>query len=996
MGGDGPNSNSSAVAESVQDKQDDTRRECLKSDDKNNNKLQPLKQSSESKNNQLCEDLNDGSVNAQARSVSSTPTAQETIINPDLSTQQQQDWHTEMLCGMFLRSDEKDLECLEHEVIASHNNKPSSSDDIKHPIYRPPTKTEEPEVGVGKNSEEEDTTITPPTNEPTTQQQQLDKFLTDMLNLGQTMDSTVLSLIPEALRGLPQYQSLQQKEQSSNNNNIKSNDKNDETPNNLEGCEVSKEGDSDCNDFNNPLILPPSWKRSDYASRTLPELERYIISLSKRGIRRGFNGTERNGLKTNGKNGLHPSPSKQPGPKTYELFTILYNECSLSAMANWAMLDFSQTSNNRDVNYDEGDKQTWERCKENHEKHRVTNRTQHGAIIPAPMFHLCGVCGGFGHYEVECETLLANDEKTKRKRENNIVATESPDKPRPQKKKRMQHKIVLEEEEKSSIISSLAKEIHIQRMQNQNYLAERKAAYAKNPFHSSGSLTNIATTGGSSVSAASLNTNHTNNKTDGATKDQYTGYTGKSTCCKICLSSVDDGKMLLCDGCDELFHCQCLDPPLDSVPSGDWFCENCSSHDNDASSVVEIEGCGGFIIEQRKQSVAEEEEEAMPGTINLGPTKNFWTSAITLLPEQDPIVEDELYLQKHLGRDSENFFIGETCWAKRFDQHLGRVVWWPGMVSDVETRTLKRINCVKTTYTVLFFALDEERDIHETEMLPFFPYYEDIGHKRLMRCDNLVGHDLFRRALMLCVATLGLKSLSQALKFARKGIQMAAVMNNEYRCLLPPGWKTPVGWENAEIDNIDGIVILAKTGGEQITTDNASPEKKPPSEVDQQLIDNSTDDSRSHRMVSQFTVDELIGGIVSWQSDVVAPETNNVEELEIQYGIVVSLDTETEMALVRIISMLCGNLDELFHNVSTNGLVIHASDLGATTWIPLKRIRFVASKPSLSDLGKFKTKLKANMRNEMESFHKQIKRDARFRETVSLELEDIPLEERLY
>ena len=995
MGGDRPNSNSSAVAESVENNQDDDRRESLTSDYNNNNNLQP----SESKNTQLFEDLNDDNANTVAEASSSTPgIAHETLINPELSTQQQQhDWHTEMLCGMFLRSDEKELECLEHEVAASHNNKPSGSDDTQHPIYQPPTKTGEHDVGIGKNSEDEDTNITSNNEQATQQQKQLDKFLTDMLKLGQTMDSTVLSLIPEALRGLPQSQSLQQKQQSSNNN-IKSNDMNNDQTHNLEGSETSNEGDSDHCNFNNPLILPPSWKRSDYASRTLPELERHIISLLKRGIRRGagiFNGTERNSL-TNGKNGLHhPSPSK-PEPKTYELFTILYNECSLSAMANWAMLDYSPRSNNRSVNHDEGNKQKWERCKEKHEKHRVTNRTQHGVIIPAPMFHLCGVCGGFGHYEVECESLLPDGDGKKRKREYN-AATESSNKPGSQKKKRM-HEAVLDEEEKSSIISSLAKEIHIQRMQNQNYLTERKAAYAKNPFNSSGSFTNTTTNGDSSVSAALFNTSHTpNNKTDTATETQYTG---KSTCCKICLTSVDDGQMLLCDGCDELFHCQCLDPPLDSIPEGDWFCEICSSHDNDASSVVEIEGCGGFVIEQRKQSVAEEESMLGSSGINLGPTKNFWTSAITLLPEQDPIVEDELYLQKHLGREnghtSEDFFVGETCWAKRFDHHLGRVVWWPGMVSDVETRTLRRLNCVKTTYTVLFFALDEESDIHETEMLPFFPYYEDIGHKRLMRCDNLIGHETFRRALMLCVSTLGLKSLNQALKLARNGIQMAAVMNNEYRCLLPPGWKMPVGWENAEIDNIDGIVILAKTGGEQTSTDTASPGNRAPSEVDQQLTDNATDDSRSHRMVSQFSVDELIGGIVSWQSDdLVVPETNNAEELEIQYGIVVSLDTETEMALVRTTSMLCGNLDELFHNVSTNDLVIHASDLGATTWIPLKHIRFVASKPSLSDLGKFKRKLKSNMRHEMESFHKQTKRDARFRETCTLELQDV-LEERQY
>ena len=321
MGGDRPNSNSSAVAESVENNQDDDRRESLTSDYNNNNNLQP----SESKNTQLFEDLNDDNANTVAEASSSTPgIAHETLINPELSTQQQQhDWHTEMLCGMFLRSDEKELECLEHEVAASHNNKPSGSDDTQHPIYQPPTKTGEHDVGIGKNSEDEDTNITSNNEQATQQQKQLDKFLTDMLKLGKTMDSTVLSLIPEALRGLPQSQSLQQKQQSSNNN-IKSNDMNNDQTHNLEGSETSNEGDSDHCNFNNPLILPPSWKRSDYASRTLPELERHIISLRKRGIRRGasiFNGTERNSL-TNGKNGLHhPSPSKRV-PNTQDISTI--------------------------------------------------------------------------------------------------------------------------------------------------------------------------------------------------------------------------------------------------------------------------------------------------------------------------------------------------------------------------------------------------------------------------------------------------------------------------------------------------------------------------------------------------------------------------------------------------------------------------------------------------------------------------------------------------
>lgn len=33
--------------------------------------------------------------------------------------------------------------------------------------------------------------------------------------------------------------------------------------------------------------------------------------------------------------------------------------------------------------------------------------------------------------------------------------------------------------------------------------------------------------------------------------------------------------MLLCDRCDQGYHMDCLDPPLDEVPIEDWFCPQC-------------------------------------------------------------------------------------------------------------------------------------------------------------------------------------------------------------------------------------------------------------------------------------------------------------------------------------------------------------------------------------------------------------------------------------
>jgi len=46
------------------------------------------------------------------------------------------------------------------------------------------------------------------------------------------------------------------------------------------------------------------------------------------------------------------------------------------------------------------------------------------------------------------------------------------------------------------------------------------------------------------------------------------------TCCE-CGKGDDEASMLLCDRCNDAFHMKCLNPPLDEVPDGDWFCPNC-------------------------------------------------------------------------------------------------------------------------------------------------------------------------------------------------------------------------------------------------------------------------------------------------------------------------------------------------------------------------------------------------------------------------------------
>ena len=50
---------------------------------------------------------------------------------------------------------------------------------------------------------------------------------------------------------------------------------------------------------------------------------------------------------------------------------------------------------------------------------------------------------------------------------------------------------------------------------------------------------------------------------------------GEFTNCELCGRSDREETLLLCDGCDRGFHCECLRPRLYRIPDGLWFCPTC-------------------------------------------------------------------------------------------------------------------------------------------------------------------------------------------------------------------------------------------------------------------------------------------------------------------------------------------------------------------------------------------------------------------------------------
>ena len=47
--------------------------------------------------------------------------------------------------------------------------------------------------------------------------------------------------------------------------------------------------------------------------------------------------------------------------------------------------------------------------------------------------------------------------------------------------------------------------------------------------------------------------------------------------CEVCKDANEDDSnvLLLCDNCNNAYHMKCLNPPLEEVPEGDWFCPKC-------------------------------------------------------------------------------------------------------------------------------------------------------------------------------------------------------------------------------------------------------------------------------------------------------------------------------------------------------------------------------------------------------------------------------------
>ncbi|KAL7458221.1 hypothetical protein ACHAWC_010361 [Mediolabrus comicus] len=753
------------------------------------------------------------------------------------------------------------------------------------------------------------------------------------------------------------------------------------------------------------LSVPPSWKRHNYASKTLSEIEDYIIKSNNSPAKKSDNDNDDDGQL---------------------LFNVEYNECSLLALANWTMMSDNTNNNN--------DKQNWEQYKRSQIKHRATATSKYNMPLPPPCaFRVCGVCGNFGHYELECDLLI--DYNDRHDDDDGCGSVGSSDNKGGKRKSR------LDNETRERVISTLAKEIRIQRTLC-SLLSNAKREEAEEVVEATKKKKKEMIKDGS--------------EEDDQEEDDAS-YWVTSQRCNVCLSALGEQSMLVCDGCDELYHMHCLNPPLEDIPDGDWYCDVCVAYDDDVSSTVELEGCNGFVIESRKRSVAEEEErgrnkrrkeEGYAG-ISLG-GDNSWIAALSILsqthymPDFPSIYDIRRDYDGERRRGETEFVTDEVVWAKR---QVGHLKYWPGIVSKVGKKGLD----------VRYFPLDDctlDRLHHSSELLPFFPYFECLGYEKVMT--NI----FFRRAVELGIIKTGLKTLGQALNYARCGTQMSLQGNDHHnitakRMFTSSGWIAPTGWENANIDEVDGFMIMSRNdadderknkssplesfsvdgsdtdmcgicqeGGELLICDGgdkgggcgkafhiecigrALPQGdwickscakefgyKVGAEGFEWGTENVEKTDTIGNMTAEFDVeDEIVGGTVSWREVLPRAKTS--------YGTVLSVDVQAKKALVRSILILSDSSESygrLFPSQpfaqTKQSIPIRATDIGSTVWMSLDSLRFVSGRAGERDLSDFKEILSSHMTQEVESFESRCKQAEIERERSMVELSQKPVPE---
>ena len=514
--------------------------------------------------------------------------------------------------------------------------------------------------------------------------------------------------------------------------------------------------------------------------------------------------------------------------------------------------------------------------------------------------------------------------------------------------------------------------------------------------------------------------------------------------CEVCGSNHALEDLLLCDGCDKLFHQQCLDPPLAKVPEGDWFCEQCKSYDSDVSEVTIIEGLDDFVIEQRKLKTVEKEVCEREKDVRVGFDSNPWTASLTIAAASAELADldgetienmslhssDEWESKEHedpmfdtlsdLTACNANIELGELCWAKRRGTHtskkaLARDFFWPAMVVHVHNNSIAFDGVLQTPYIVKFFSIPAGGRIRASHALPFFPHYEALGNRRLSsnQGKGKAWFNDFHTAMREAVDHVGFSSLEEAYRDSQRNAEDALsslpvketesrvkmdqpVSKGKRKRAVQKQVSRPREWQNTAKMEIDGISILSIPKHQDATITGAEEDSAASSvevEDNGEMVDVltpdiwSSDDTKFNLEDllladnNPIEIHNLIGSLVVHYAKQSLEEQGSSTNI----GIVAGFNKPFGKVLVRNLQ----NIEDFIsyqHLQNKEGTRSFSTNLGSSEWIPMNELVHLTMGPSKGNSNFCRSAVNLTLEKTREQLLKFHARDANHRELRMVEL----------
>lgn len=366
------------------------------------------------------------------------------------------------------------------------------------------------------------------------------------------------------------------------------------------------------------------------------------------------------------------------------------------------------------------------------------------------------------------------------------------------------------------------------------------------------------------------------------------------------------------------------------------------NYDSDVSSVVDIEGIGDFVVEQRKRTNAEPEASREEQKKGLSFTNGGWAVPVALVPHNinaDTSLLKDFSVEGDDGQrpdgiwDVKELEKGDICWSKCSGApkgFLGRDDWWPSAVTSLDGASGR-------TFAVKMFSLDDH--VLPTDVVPFFRHFEAfVSHRQ----PNMEGADTFRKAMDEAREAAGFKSRAELIRRCRE-------INKEGAQSETRGTKRlrPEEWNEAKVNVIDGIEIFGMADEEARMGSQSSGRKR-------KKINESTADVDNTQPV--VAVNKLIGGVLAWiETDTYSWDNGiSAERPKLRTGFGCSFDVSSGKVLVSTVDVSCiekiANLAvRSYEKEKTKEITLSSVHLGQSLWVPVESLVLVADPSSLTE-----------------------------------------------